>query len=327
MLPQIRVNAVRTAFADGNHNAFTDLCRFQGAFYLTFRSCHDGHMVHPTSRIVVLRSEDAQHWETVHTFGVPGRDVRDPHFLAFQGKLFVYSGTWLYHPEEPERRDVNEHLGYGVWSADGRAWQGPQILEGTYGHYVWRAAAHGGQAYLCGYRKRGMAPISDEGRHALMEAALLESDDGLIWKYVGLFRESYASETAFLFEEDGDILAISRGAGDHPAQVCRSHPPYKVWERQDLDRNVGGPVIARWGERTLVGGRKYGPHGSVTALYWLVEGRLHQAAELPSGGDNSYPGFVALSDAHGLVSYYSSHQGSGTHLAPSAIYLADVSVA
>ena len=46
---------------------------------------------------------------------------------------------------------------------------------------------------------------------------------------------------------------------------------------------------------------------------------LHEIAELPSGGDNSYPGFVPLSETRGLLSYYSSHEGSGTSLAPSEL--------
>ena len=46
-LPEVRVNSIRRVFYNGEHNAFTDLCRFQGQLYLTFRSCPDGHMVYP----------------------------------------------------------------------------------------------------------------------------------------------------------------------------------------------------------------------------------------------------------------------------------------
>ena len=45
---------------------------------------------------------------------------------------------------------------------------------------------------------------------------------------------------------------------------------------------------------------------------------LPGAAELPSGGDCSYPGFVALDESRGLLSYYSSHDGS------TSIYLAEI---
>lgn len=36
-LPGVKVTAVRRVFHNGEHNAFTDLVRFQGRFYLTFR--------------------------------------------------------------------------------------------------------------------------------------------------------------------------------------------------------------------------------------------------------------------------------------------------
>ena len=90
-------------------------------------------------------------------------------------------------------------------------------------------------------------------------------------------------------------------------------------------------MLARWGQDYLVGGRKtIDPDHPRTALYWLVDNQLVEAAELPSGGDNSYPGFVELGTIsgrrRGLLSYYSSHEGSGTLLAPSAIYLAELSL-
>ena len=82
-----------------------------------------------------------------------------------------------------------------------------------------------------------------------------------------------------------------------------------------------------WGGHYLVGGRnREDPERPRTILYWLIADALHEIAELPSGGDNSYPGFVPLSETRGLLSYYSSHEGSGTSLAPSAIYLAELSI-
>ena len=59
-LPKVRVESIRRAFHNGEHNAFTDLVRFQGKLYLTFRSCPDGHMVHPTASAIVLTSDDGQ---------------------------------------------------------------------------------------------------------------------------------------------------------------------------------------------------------------------------------------------------------------------------
>jgi hypothetical protein len=326
-LPQVRVTSVRRVFHNGEHNAFTDLCRYRGRYYLTFRSCPDGHGVHPTSSIMVLASDDGQAWEPAYRFRVPNRDTRDPHFLVFRDKLFIYTGTWYCGDTSPERYDMNEHLGYAVWTSDGDSWQGPLMLEGTYGHYVWRAASFGGKAYLCGRRKRHFAKTETrDERDPLVESAMLESDDGLIWRKAGLFQETYGNETAFLFEPDGAVLAVARSGGDRNAQLCRAKPPYQQWTRTDLDRYIGGPLLARWNGRYLVGGRKTVGPQPVTSLYWLNDDRLEEFAELPSAGDNSYPGFVALSPTRAWVSYYSSHEHDADGRIITAIYLADLAV-
>ena len=92
--PGVEVTNVRRVFHNGQHNAFTDLVRWQGQFWLTFRSCPDGHSVYPTASVIVLSSTDGKEWAQVHRFHVAKRDTRDPHFLVFNEKLFVYTGTW-----------------------------------------------------------------------------------------------------------------------------------------------------------------------------------------------------------------------------------------
>jgi hypothetical protein len=322
-LPGLSIVDIRRFFADGDHNAFTDLVRFQDRIYLTFRSCPDGHMVFPTSKVrIFVSSDEGENWRQVHEFSVPARDTRDPHFLVFGDRLFVYSGTWLC-PEKMEDRDINDHLGYGVWSADGESWSDPISLEGTYGHYIWRAATYAGRAYLCGRRRKDfVAGVGGAEGGAVTEAALLASDDGLVWHFHSLIREHYGDETALLFEPDGELLALARTlAGGGNAYFCRTQPPYTSWQRQELDRYVGGPMLVRWDGHLLVAGRKQSPgQPPVTTLYWLKDGVLRQACELPSGGDNSYTGFVALAGNEALVSYYSTHESTpGTN-----IYLARI---
>ncbi len=197
------------------------------------------------------------------------------------------------------------------------------MLEGTYGHYIWRAAAFGDKAYLCGRRKHQFRemPRNDESRR-ITESVMLESDDGIIWKKAGLFQEETGDETAFLFEPDGSVLAVARrGRGN--AELCRSKPPYQDWQRKELGRYVGGPLITKWNGHHLVGGRKMiGDGPRTTMLYWLVDDQLQECAELPSGGDNSYPGFVKLSENRALVSYYSSHEKDENGNRMTAIYTA-----
>jgi hypothetical protein len=322
-LPAVKVVSVRRVFHNGEHNAFTDLCRFRGQLWLAFRSCPDGHMVHPTASVMVLRSADGVKWEEAHRFRVERRDTRDPHFLVFQDKLFVYTGTWYSGTTTLARADydLNKHLGYAAWSGDGVTWHSPIMLEGTFGHYIWRAAVFGGKAYLCGRRNIGFDTTArGEGRQ--VESLMLESDDGLVWRKRAVFQEIAGDETAFLFEPDGSVLGVGRRSG--PAQLLRSQPPYTHWERTDFDRSIGGPLLTKWGDRYVVGGRKTAPDGPKTSLCWLAGEQLHEFAELPSGGDNSYPGFVELGPARALVSYYSSHERDASGKTITAIYLAEL---
>jgi len=324
--PEVEVKDVRRVFYNGEHNAFTDLIRWKNRFWLTFRSCPDGHLVYPTSAILVLSSPDAKEWKEEYRFSVPQRDVRDPHFLAFKGRLFIYTGTWFSGAGKLPRDqyDLNRHLGYAVWTDDGNKWNGPRQMEGTYGHYIWRAVAYNGKAYLCGRRKKAYASGAGEG--GIVESALLESDDGLVWKFRSLFQENRGDETAFLFEPNGDLLAISRTAGGQPAQLIQSRPPYSEWTRKDFPFYIGGPLVAMWGNRCLVGGRRSAGKGPKTALYWLVGDELKLFAILPSGGDNSYPGFVALNKQQGIVSWYSSHEKDSAGKTITAIYMADLQI-
>ncbi len=323
--PLVEVGNIRRVFHNGEHNAFTDLVRFQGRYYLTFRSCPDGHMVHPTASIIVMVSDDAQQWKQVHRFAVTHRDTRDPHFLVFKEKLFVYTGTW-YSGETTlprDQYDLNLHLGYAVWSNDGNQWSEPTLLEGTFGHYIWRAATFGDKAYLCGRRKIDYE-VLEKGEGRRIKSLMLESDDGLIWRKKATFQEIDGDETAFLFRDDGTVMGVGR-RGSKNAELLVSKPPYANWKRSDLGRYIGGPLIAKWGGRTIVGGRKLTPGvGARMSMYWLNGETLEEFAELPSGGDTSYPGFLALSDSKAIMSWYSSHEKDEKGNTITAIYMADL---
>ena len=66
--------------------------------------------------------------------------------------------------------------------------------------------------------------------------------------------------------------------------------------------------------------------GSLRIAYRTVDGKLHEFAELPSGGDTSYPGFVQLSPNRAAMSWYSSHETDDDGQQITAIYMADLEV-
>ena len=323
-MARITVESVDVIFTDENHNAFTDVCRFKGAYYLTFRSNPQGHMIFPASKIVVLSSADTVTWDRCFEFTTPGRDLRDPHLLVFGDALFVYSGTWPVKPGDSNFQDIGNHLGYCGWTKDGRHWNGPVALEHTRGYYIWRAGSHEDTAFINGRRaKPGTNTTGRSSKDFEIEGCLLSSKDGFEWRLASLFPPRITNETALLVGDDGEILALARGSQEENARLISAKPPYAEWTDRELDRQIGGPFLAKWNDTYVAGGRE-GKRSEtrLTTLYTLDGSRLEKIDTLPSGGDNSYPGFVAVDEGHAIVSYYSSHEGSGTNRAPSSIYLA-----
>jgi len=85
-------------------------------------------------------------------------------------------------------------------------------------------------------------------------------------------------------------------------------------------------LLVRWSDRYVVGGRRSTDGGPKTSLCWFDGDTLHEFASLPSGGDNSYPGFIELSPTRAVVSWYSSHEQDASGKPITAIYLADLTI-
>ncbi len=76
------------------------------------------------------------------------------------------------------------------------------------------------------------------------------------------------------------------------------------------------------------GGRKtIGDTGLRPPCAGSWDDQLREFAELPSGGDNSYPGIVEISPSRAIVSWYSSHEKDASGKVMTAIYLADLETA
>ena len=153
---------------------------------------------------------------------------------------------------------------------------------------------------------------------------MLESDDGIIWRYCTTFRSTEGDETAFMFKRNGNAIAIARGFRSGHAFLLEASAPWNTWTSTDLGHYIGGPLLSRWGDRWLVGGREQ--PGPRTSLYWLNSRKLVKCAELPSGGDTSYPGFIELSPTQAAVSWYSSHEKDASGQTITAIYMADLTI-
>ncbi len=325
--PRVKLSNVRRAFDNGEHNAFTDLIRWKDRYWLTFRSCAEGHPVSSKGAVIVLSSPDANVWTEVHRVTVPGHDTRGPHFLAFDEKLFLYVGA-IYVNDTPEEdlSSMNpKNFGCTSFTGDGETWSDPTPLTGTKEYFIWGAASHNGKAYLSGRRTKRIPHGTDPGKfESVGETALLESSNGLDWKVASVYHQDRGDETSFLFEPNGDLVAVTRRGGPYKARLLRSKAPYQEWVHKDFPFFIGGPLIKQWGDRYIVGGRRNSKEGKKTGLWWLHGDELRSLAILPSGGDNSYPGFAAVDDEHGVVCWYSSHEKDENGEIITAIYMADL---
>jgi len=307
----MRVGEVRKVFDDGRHNAFTDLVRWRGQYYLAFRNATDH--VSRDGRIVLLRSSDGRAWERVASLETECDD-RDPKLLATPERLFLYSPGWL--PGEGHEPDL--HRGTAVsTSDDGSAWTDlrpctePKVA-------FWRPRSFGDVHYVEAYTSAG------RGDMAGWRSRLLRSRDGLRWEEVGvIYQGQGANETCLSFAPDGTLTAMVRREEEPrlPA-ICRACPPYREWGYLSSDRFLQGPMLEWIGEHLLVAGRCRERGELRTGLFWLRDARLKLIRLLPSGGDTSYAAIAPAGDERWLLSYYSSREYRTGSRGPAAIYVA-----
>ena len=319
----VEVVEVRKIWDEAPHNAFTDLVRWQDAFYCAFREGR-GH-VSTDGRIRILESKDADSWTSAALISLEGYDLRDAHLsVTPDGRLMLLGGA---APREKDNQSAPTGT-FVSFSKDSRQWTEPQIVVEP-GRWLWCVTWYKGKAY-------GVSYTAGQGSDRYLD--LLVSDDGINYKQhvPKLFEQGYPTEVTLRFDSEGTCYALVRRdrRGDDPSSAILgvSRPDYKQWQWKDLGSDFngfGGPNFIRIpsgigstepAEAWLAAGRMH-DGGAHTALCYLdVEnGTMTKLTKLPSGGDTSYPGMVWHNNML-YVSYYSSHENK------TSIYLAKVRV-
>ncbi len=293
---------VEKIWAEAPHNAFTDLIRFRGRWYCTFRE--GSKHVSDDGQVRVISSADAVAWSPAALMGQEGLDLRDPKLSITPDNRLMLSAVAVY--QNPKR-----HQTLAWYSLDGRNW-GIAFKIGDENIWLWRVSWHRGNAYSLGYS-------TTDSRFLRMYVG----PEGLRFQTVAekVLDRNMPSEATLLFsrKDDSAVCLLRRDAGPGTAMLGKSRPPYRGWEWTDLGVALGGPNMIRLPDRRIVAaGRLYDPRPRAS-ICWLdeKEGTLDEMLALPSGGDTSYPGLVFHEDLL-WVSYYSSHEGQ------TAIYLAKV---
>lgn len=310
------------AYGDDQHNAFTDLIQWGGAYYLCFR--HGAAHGSMDGEIRIMKSSDLKTWESCATLDTLGDD-RDPHFVADASALYCYFGTWdLVHKEGATLPDRGCVRSYFARTENGKEWSKIQaVYEPSW--WLWRVRYHEGNFYSAAYTAvRPKPPVR--------ETRLVRSKDGLYWELVSTITKEHLSGEADLeFLKDGGIRLLTR-TGEKPGNAYwyRSNTAMTEWTESDAKVLVHAPVFGFWQDTCFVGGRAKAEDGYVTK-FWRVSGdALEEIITLPSKGDTSYPGLIVLPPEGNngpalLVSWYSQHE-SGTNKNQASVYVGRVAL-
>ena len=292
-----QIVSIQKIWDQGEHNAFTDLIRFQDKWWCTFREA-DGHGAsYGKARIIV--SEDGESWRSAALLEEQDVDLRDSKLSIMpDGRLMMLMGGSTYD----ENMVYQTRTPRVSFSNDGITWTPPLELLAE-DHWLWRATWHDGWAWSVSKLGVGKNP---------RRGMLYRSRDGVEWEWVSELFVPNISETTLRFLPDGEMVALTR-----PNWIGTSRPPYKKWSWTSMGHGIGGPNFIRTPSGELwASGRFYDGKAS-TVLARMTTGSYEPVLTLPSGGDCSYAGMVWHDDLL-WMSYYSSHEDR------TSIYLAKI---
>lgn len=295
------------------HNAFTDLCEFNGQLFCCFREARNH--VSDDGVIRILKLDNKGRILTSNLVQMGLIDLRDPKLsITPDGKLLLLA----YARNVSSKSGAPASQSACWFSSDGLSWSGHHRFADK-NWWVWRLRWFQNKAYGFGYN-RGQNAVNlysgDPRRsfHLLKQNAFSLDTHG----------KGYPNESDLCFASDGCAYAIlRRDADNYSTQLGKANPPYKSWIWQDLGFYLGGPVmLLQNDQQALLAGRIMHRDKFRTAVLNidLNTARSELALLLPSSGDNSYPGLV-IKNNDLYLSYYSSHREQ-----KSCIYLARISL-
>jgi hypothetical protein len=297
--------SVQKIWDQGKHNAFTDLIRFKGKWFCTFREA-EAH-VRGNGNIRMLSSSDGKRWKSVALLSEPGIDLRDPKLsVTPDNRLMLVLGGSVY-----EGRTLKERQSRVAFSKDGREWSPPQrVLEK--GDWLWRVTWHQDRAYGVAYSSAKQEAVQDPD--IAWTVKFVESKDGMNFSLVTMLDvPGRPNETTVRFLENNDCVALVRREAAGTADIAWigiSKAPYQDWKWQPAGMQIGGPNFLILDNNQMIAtGRRYGAEktNARTFVGRMDFGSVKPELILPSGGDCSYAGMVWHKGLLWLT-YYSSHE-------------------
>lgn len=308
------------------NNSFTDLIRFKGKFYCTFRegSGHTPGRSGVDGTIRILSSVDGEKWMPVALLKKEGIDLRDPKLsITPDGRLMVICGGSLYKGDSLMGRIP--HVSFSDLS--GNTFSEPQKISidseiSGWGDWIWRVTWHNNIGYGIDYQ---IGPKERYGPHKLF---LLKTKDGIHYEKVTEFHniDGFPNESTIRFDNKGKMyILVRRELQDKMGILLKGDAPYNKWATNKLNIRLGGPnFLFLKTDQLIIGSRRHlkdedgKNYVSTGIMVTDLNGNIKKTIFLPSGDDTSYPGLVIYQDTL-WVSYYSNHEGGNT-----SIYLAKI---
>jgi len=294
----------------GGHNAFTDIISFGDYIYVVFREASCCHFSED-GKARIIRSKDTIVWEDVAVLAVPDKDVRDPKFSICPNNTLCLNATARQYVRLNEFNTNFIHQSY-VWNShNGVNWTDAQpVLHSNY--WLWRVRwdKEINQAYGFSYRTGGNNYLS-----------LHSSHDGVdfITKKYKIFDDDWPNETDLVFINDSTAISLVRRSPNSNSIIGLSRKPFIEWRWEELNEKIASPNLLLLPDKRIIAGVRYLEPSARTSISLIdpVEKKITEILQLPSGGDNGYPGMI-LQDDTLIVSYYSSHEKR------TSIYLAKI---
>ena len=311
------------------NNSFTDLIRYKGKFYCTFRE-GTGHTPGKTGldgQVRVLSSVDGEKWMPVALLKKERIDLRDPKLsIVPDGRLMIICGGSLYKGDSLMGRIP--HVSFS--DVSGNTFTEPQPVSigpgiKGWGDWLWRVTWNNNVGYTIDYQ---IGPNERYGPHKLL---LLKTTDGIHYEKVTQFYniDGFPNESTIRFDSKGKMyILVRRELQDKMGVLLEGEAPYKKWGINKLSFRLGGPNFVFLNtNKLIIGSRRHlkdedgKSYVSTGIMVTDLNGKVNKTIFLPSGNDTSYPGLV-IYDNTLWVSYYSNHEGGNT-----SIYLAKIPIA
>ncbi len=293
-------------FNEAEHNAFTDLIKYNGNYYCAFREGSSHQSFDGKLKIVI--SADSKTWKNFGLLSITGKDLRDPHFFIDSNNVLSI-GT---------NARLNENIHYNVFFKlkDNSFKQCNEGL-GDNDYWLWSFTKSNNTVYTIGYNL--LQKCFNSANSQKPKLILYQNADADCINYTKIsstdwFPDDFSCpcEASMVLTSDSTLVTVVRDEYT-PGQshIGYSKKPYTNWHWQIFPYFLRGPKLV-----LLPDGRIFLGAASMIATektyYAILNPKNFSVVDikaLVSAGDTGYPGIIIEGNT-ALISYYSSHKGN-----------------